>query len=46
MRVGYRYVDMGKFDVNLRGMGSGSPAGNFTGKLTAHELMAAFRYTF
>src|SRR4030066_277817 len=46
MRVGYRYVDMGKFDVDLKGMAVGEPAGNFTGKLTAHELRAAFRYTF
>lgn len=46
MRVGYRYVDMGKFDVDLRLMGIGAPYGNLTGKLTAHELTAAFRYTF
>ncbi|MRR18300.1 MAG: porin family protein [Deltaproteobacteria bacterium] len=44
VRAGYRYVDMGKFDVPLfDGFGA---AGNLTGRLTAHELMAAFRYTF
>jgi opacity protein-like surface antigen len=46
VRIGYRYVDMGKFDVPLTHMGSGADAGNLTGKLTAHEVMAAFRYTF
>jgi opacity protein-like surface antigen len=46
LRVGYRYIDMGKFDVPLTLMGAGTPAGNYTGSLTAHEVMAAFRYTF
>ncbi len=46
VRVGYRYIDMGRFNVPLRVMGTGIPAGNYTGSLTAHEVMAAFRYTF
>jgi opacity protein-like surface antigen len=46
MKVGYRYIDMGKFDVPLTVIGSGIPAGNYTGSLTAHEVTAAFRYTF
>ena len=45
VRAGYRYVDMGKFDVPLSDV-FGIPAGNLTGRLTAHEVMAAFRYTF
>jgi len=46
VRVGYRYIDMGKFDVPLSHMGTGAAAGNYTGSLTAHEVMASFRYTF
>ncbi len=46
MRIGYRYIDMGRFNVPLTGIGSGITAGNLTGALTAHEVMAAFRYTF
>ncbi len=45
VRAGYRYVDMGKFDVQLFDT-VGIPGGNLTGRLTAHEVMAAFRYTF
>lgn len=44
VRAGYRYVDMGKFDIPLSD--GFNPLGNLTGRLTAHEVMVAFRYTF
>lgn len=42
LRLGYRYIDMGSFDIAL----DGGSAGNFTGDLTAHEVLFGVRYTF
>ena len=42
LRLGYRYIDMGSFDIAL---GDGFD-GNFTGDLTAHEVLFGVRYTF
>jgi opacity protein-like surface antigen len=44
LRVGYRYLNLGKSELNLR---EGSlAAGNFTGDLTAHEIIFGLRLIF
>ncbi len=42
LKLGYRYIDMGRFDIPLED----GAAGNFTGDLTAHEVLFGVRYTF
>jgi len=41
---GYRYVDMGKADIALTGIGGGVPAGNYTLDVTSHDFVVAFRF--
>jgi len=44
LRIGYRYLNLGKSELNLRDMGL--PAGNFTGDLMAHEIILGLRIAF
>jgi opacity protein-like surface antigen len=48
LRLGYRYIDMGSFDISLTPIISGPviDAGNFKGDLTAHEVVFGVRYSF
>jgi opacity protein-like surface antigen len=42
LRLGYRYIDMGSFDIPLWD----GAAGNFEGDLAAHEILFGVRYRF
>ena len=44
LRIGYRYLNLGKSELDLLEMGF--PAGNFTGDLTAHEIILGLRIAF
>jgi opacity protein-like surface antigen len=44
LRIGYRYLNLGKSDLDLFGLGA--YAGNFTGDLTAHEIVLGLRIIF
>jgi len=46
LRLGYRYINMGSFDIPLKTIGSGTPAGHFKGDLTAHDVVLGLRYRF
>ena len=44
LNVGYRYLNMGSYDAPLSC--AGLDAGNFTGDVKAHEIVAGFRIKF
>lgn len=46
LNAGIRYVDLGKTTVDLKSMGSGAPAGDFTADLSSKEVFLGLRYTF
>ena len=45
LKLGYRYVDMGKLKINLSNSVGGS-AGSYKGRLTANEVIFGARYSF
>jgi opacity protein-like surface antigen len=46
LKLGYRYIDMGKLKINLSHIGTGASAGSLKGDLTASELIFGARYSF
>jgi len=44
LRIGYRYLNLGKAELTLYDLGL--QAGNFTGTLTAHEILGGLRISF
>ena len=46
LKLGYRYIDMGNFEVHLRSVRSGEPYGKYRGELTANEVIFGIRYSF
>ena len=46
LKLGYRYIDMGNFNVHLRHVVDGTPYGKYRGELTANEVIFGIRYSF
>jgi opacity protein-like surface antigen len=46
LKLGYRYIDMGKLKINLSHIGTGASAGSLKGDLTANEVIFGARYSF
>jgi opacity protein-like surface antigen len=46
LKLGYRYLDMGRIDIPLKGISTPTLAGHLKGDLMAHEVVLGLRYCF
>ena len=46
LKLGYRYIDMGKLKINLSEIGTGESAGNYKSRLIADVMIFGARYSF
>jgi opacity protein-like surface antigen len=46
LRLGYRYINMGRLDIPLITISFPTPAGHLKGDLTAHDVVLGLRYRF
>jgi opacity protein-like surface antigen len=46
LKLGYRYIDLGNFEIHLRSVEDGTHYGKYRGELTANEVILGLRYSF